>query len=156
MAGSQTPKPEENREQPSPEPESSHNPPPANEPAANGSPASELATEATPTTSEPTATAPPEIEPIREPPVPPCAQEWADLDTAPGDDIVKFKAIRILDSEGELAESLLTTQSVKIEIEFVVLRGGKYLQPTCFSGMAGQCTILVDRIKSRIAAHSHG
>ena len=38
--------------------------------------------------------------------------------------------MRILDSEGSLAESLLTTQSANIEIEFVVLRGGKYLQPT--------------------------
>ena len=52
------------------------------------------------------------------------------MDGAPGDDIVKFRAVRILGSEGSLAESLLTTQSANIEIEFVVLRGGKYLQPT--------------------------
>ncbi len=32
--------------------------------------------------------------------------------------------------KASLAESLLTTQSANIEIEFVVLRGGKYLQPT--------------------------
>jgi lipopolysaccharide transport system ATP-binding protein len=107
-------------------------PPPSEQAASEAPPAvgEPTPTDQAPATGEPIATAPPEIEPIREPPVPPCAQEWPDLDGAPGDDIVKFRAVRILDSEGSLAESLLTTQSANIEIEFVVLRGGKYLQPT--------------------------
>ena len=38
-------------------------------------------------------------------------------------------AVRVVDSQGCPVEELLTTQSASVEIEFVVLRGGKYLQP---------------------------
>ena len=60
---------------------------------------------------------------------PPCFKEWTDLSTAPGDEVVKLRAIRVVDSQGFSAENLLTTQSATVEIEFVVLQGGKYLQP---------------------------
>jgi lipopolysaccharide transport system ATP-binding protein len=56
-------------------------------------------------------------------------KEWTDLRTAPGDDVVRLLAARVVDSEGCPAEKLLTTQSGSIEIEFIVLQGGKYLQP---------------------------
>ena len=77
--------------------------PPPSEPAASETPPAEgepTPTDQAPATTEPIATAPPEIEPIREPPVPPCAQEWPDLVTAPGDDVVKFDAVRILELPG--------------------------------------------------------
>ena len=56
-------------------------------------------------------------------------KEWPDLNTAPGDDVVKLKAVRVVDFQGRPVEILLTTQSASVEIEFVVLQGGKYLQP---------------------------
>ena len=63
--------------------------------------------------------------------------------------------MRILDSEGSLAESLLTTQSANIEIEFVVLCGGKYLQPTVLlKDSAGNAVFWSSETESRIAAQT--
>jgi hypothetical protein len=51
------------------------------------------------------------------------------LNTAPGDEVVKLEAVRIVDFQGCPVENLSTTQSASIEIEFVVFQGGKYLKP---------------------------
>jgi hypothetical protein len=41
----------------------------------------------------------------------------------------EMEAVRIVDFQGCPVENLLTTQSARIEIKFVVFQGGKYLQP---------------------------
>ena len=56
-------------------------------------------------------------------------KEWPDLSTAPGDDVVKLQAIRVVDAGGFPIENLLTTQTAIVEVEFVVLTGGRFLQP---------------------------
>ena len=56
-------------------------------------------------------------------------KEWPDLSTAPGDDVVRVQAVRIVDSHGGAVENIPTTQSFAVEIEFVVLQGGQCLQP---------------------------
>jgi ABC-type polysaccharide/polyol phosphate transport system ATPase subunit len=100
------------------------NEPASNEPASNtpasNTPASTAASNAPPnnelSSNEPSAQST-------------CFKGWPDLDTAPGDDVVRLEAVRVVDSQGCSVENLLTTQSASVEIEFVVLQGGKYLQP---------------------------
>ena len=57
-----------------------------------------------------------------------------------------------------LSKNLLTTQSASVEIEFVVLQGGKYLQPTftCLRDASGNFALLVDRHESRTATQTDG
>ena len=61
---------------------------------------------------------------------PTCLEEWPDLSTAPGDEIVKLQAVRLVDFYGSAVENVSTAQSTTVEIEFVVLQSGKFLQPT--------------------------
>ena len=91
--------------------EPASNPPASNTPASNAPPSNELSS------NEPSAQST-------------CFKGWPDLDTAPGDDVVRLEAVRVVDAQGCSVENLLTTQSASVEIEFVVLQGGKYfLQP---------------------------
>ncbi len=56
------------------------------------------------------------------------AREWPDIATAPGDEIARFRAVRVRSSEGMVIESIDAREPVGIELEFDVLTPGhKYL-----------------------------
>ena len=57
-------------------------------------------------------------------------KKWHDLSAAPGDETVKLQAVRVLDYYGRSVDIVSTAQSLSVEIEFVVLQSGKFLQPT--------------------------
>ena len=52
------------------------------------------------------------------------------METAPGDEVVKLQAVRIVNSHGGAVENVSTTQSSAVEFEFVVLQNGRYLRPS--------------------------
>ena len=52
------------------------------------------------------------------------------METAPGDEVVKLQAVRIVNSNGGVVENISTTESSSVEIEFVVLQSGKHLRPS--------------------------
>jgi lipopolysaccharide transport system ATP-binding protein len=57
-------------------------------------------------------------------------RKWHDLSEAPGDETVKLQAIRVVDYYDRTVDIVSTAQSLTIEIEFIVLKGGRFLQPT--------------------------
>ena len=57
-------------------------------------------------------------------------REWPSLETAPGDEVVKLQAVRIVNSHGGAVENVSTSQSSMVEFEFVVLQEGRYLRPS--------------------------
>jgi lipopolysaccharide transport system ATP-binding protein len=54
---------------------------------------------------------------------------WNDLDKAPGDDIARLRAVRVLNEDGLVTGDLDIRKPVGIEIEFEVLRPGHDLAP---------------------------
>jgi lipopolysaccharide transport system ATP-binding protein len=56
-------------------------------------------------------------------------RKWHDLSTAPGDDTVKLHAVRVVDYYDRTVDIVSTAQSLTIEIEFIVLAEGRFLQP---------------------------
>jgi len=49
---------------------------------------------------------------------------WADLETAPGDDLVRLRAARVVDENGDTVDAADVRYPVGIEIAFTVLRSG--------------------------------
>ncbi|HYI74494.1 MAG TPA: ABC transporter ATP-binding protein [Gaiellaceae bacterium] len=56
------------------------------------------------------------------------ARSWDDLD-APGDDLVRLRAVRIVDADGETVDYVDVREPVGIEIAFRVLRDGPAVLP---------------------------
>jgi len=54
-------------------------------------------------------------------------RQWDELRAAPGNDTVRLVAMRVLDERGELAESVDIRESVRVEIEYEVLKEGARL-----------------------------
>jgi lipopolysaccharide transport system ATP-binding protein len=57
------------------------------------------------------------------------AREWPDITTAPGDEIARFRAVRVRSGEGEVIESIDAREPVGIELEFEVLTPGHKFLP---------------------------
>ena len=57
------------------------------------------------------------------------AREWKDPTSAPGNDIVRLRAVRVCKANGELAGALDVRDPVEIEIAFDVLASGHALTP---------------------------
>jgi len=57
------------------------------------------------------------------------ARIWPDLNTAPGNEIVRLRAVRVCTEEGEVSETLDIRQPVRIEVEYEVLTDGQMLVP---------------------------
>ncbi len=57
------------------------------------------------------------------------AREWQDLDNAPGNDIVRLRAVRVRTEEGEITEAVDIRKPVGIEMEYDVLSSGHVLSP---------------------------
>lgn len=46
------------------------------------------------------------------------AREWASVDTAPGDDYVRLRSVRALNSRGEISEEASITEPIEIEVDY--------------------------------------
>ena len=57
------------------------------------------------------------------------AREWDDPATAPGTDVVRLRAVRARNEDGEIVDTVDIRQSVGIEMEYDVLKGGSVLMP---------------------------
>jgi len=57
------------------------------------------------------------------------AREWDDVSTAPGDDIVRVRAVRVRSEDGELVDAVDIRRSIGIEIEYDVLQAGYVFHP---------------------------
>jgi len=56
-------------------------------------------------------------------------REWPDLNKAPGNDLVRLRAVRIRKEDGSVSEVIDIRQSVGIEMEYEVLRNGAVFCP---------------------------
>ena len=56
-------------------------------------------------------------------------REWPDIATAPGDEVARFRAVRVRSGEGEVIESTDARQPVGIELEFEILTPGRKFLP---------------------------
>ena len=57
------------------------------------------------------------------------AQEWSDLATAPGDDVVRLCGVRVRTEEGEIAETFDIRHPIRVEMEYEVLQSGHIFHP---------------------------
>jgi lipopolysaccharide transport system ATP-binding protein len=57
------------------------------------------------------------------------AREWPDISKAPGNDIVRLRAVRVRTEDGEVADAVDIRKPVGIEMEFEVLESGHVLVP---------------------------
>ena len=57
------------------------------------------------------------------------ARTWPDLDSAPGDELVRLRGVRVVDTEGETVDYVDVRRPVGIEITFTVLGHGPPIVP---------------------------
>ena len=57
------------------------------------------------------------------------SRTWDDLESAPGDDLVQLRSVRVVDSDGETVDYVDVRDPVGIEITFRVLRDGPAVLP---------------------------
>ena len=57
-------------------------------------------------------------------------REWDDLEQAPGNDVVRIRAIRVRTEEGRISDTMDIRRPVKAEIEYEVLKPGVALVPS--------------------------
>jgi lipopolysaccharide transport system ATP-binding protein len=56
-------------------------------------------------------------------------REWNDLTQAPGNDIVRLRAVRVREEDGMVKEGIDIRKAVGLEMEFKVLHGGTEMMP---------------------------
>jgi lipopolysaccharide transport system ATP-binding protein len=56
-------------------------------------------------------------------------RDWPDLASAPGDDLVRLRSVRVVDEDGDTVETADVRRPVGIEIGFRVLRNGRPVFP---------------------------
>ena len=59
------------------------------------------------------------------------AREWPDADTAPGDNVVRLRAVRVLDARGQVSDAIDIQRPFAIEIFYEIREGGHVLVPSC-------------------------
>ncbi len=57
------------------------------------------------------------------------AREWPEISTAPGDGVARFRAVRVRSSKGEVGEVIDIQESVRIELEYEILKSGHQFLP---------------------------
>jgi lipopolysaccharide transport system ATP-binding protein len=55
---------------------------------------------------------------------------WEDIKAAPGNDVVRLRAVRVRRSDGSVSSSIDIRHDVSIEIEYEVLKSGKTIVPS--------------------------
>jgi lipopolysaccharide transport system ATP-binding protein len=58
------------------------------------------------------------------------AREWDDLSTAPGNDVVRLRAVRVRDQSGRVTDVIDIRQPALVEMEYQVLKPGSVLVPS--------------------------
>jgi lipopolysaccharide transport system ATP-binding protein len=56
-------------------------------------------------------------------------REWRDLQTAPGDDIVRLRAVRVKNNDGQISDAIDIRKPVLLEMEYEVLKASHVLIP---------------------------
>jgi lipopolysaccharide transport system ATP-binding protein len=56
-------------------------------------------------------------------------REWPEAERAPGDEVVRLRAVRVRAEDGQVTDVVDVRQALMIEIEYDVLRAGKRLSP---------------------------
>ncbi len=59
-------------------------------------------------------------------------REWPDLERAPGGEIVRLRAVRVTDEEGDVVDSVDIRTPCRIEMEYEVLKSGYVLLPNLY------------------------
>ena len=57
------------------------------------------------------------------------SREWSDSNTAPGDDVVRLRAVRVRNKDGEIASDVVITEPFSIQMEFQVIKSVHWLLP---------------------------
>ncbi|HLF26883.1 MAG TPA: ABC transporter ATP-binding protein [Anaerolineae bacterium] len=57
------------------------------------------------------------------------AREWPDLTKAPGDDVVRLRAVRVCTEDGRVTEAVDIRKPIGIQMEYQVLKPGHILMP---------------------------
>jgi len=71
------------------------------------------------------------------------AREWKELDSAPGNEIVRLCAVRVRSEDGHICETVDIRCPVAVEIEFEVLKAGHVLVPNYhFINQEGVCVFV--------------
>ena len=66
------------------------------------------------------------------------SRSWDDDETAPGDDLVRLRSVRITRADGETADFVDVREQVGIELQFSVLRDGPAVLPKIKLSSSGQ------------------
>ena len=73
------------------------------------------------------------------------AREWKDVREAPGNEIVRLRAIRVRTEDGQICESIDIRNQVGVEMEFEVLEAGQVLVPNFhFFNQEGVCVFIAN------------
>lgn len=59
------------------------------------------------------------------------AREWSDPTKAPGNDVVRLRAVRVRTEDGVITEAIDIRHPFRIDIEYQVLKSGYVLVPSC-------------------------
>lgn len=71
------------------------------------------------------------------------ARRWEDINEAPGNEIVRLRAVRVRSENGEVCESIDIRRPVGVEMEFDVLEAGHVLVPNYhFINQEGVCVFI--------------
>lgn len=57
------------------------------------------------------------------------AQEWPDMADAPGDEVVRLRAVRVINEHGEVSEGPDIRKPIGLQVEYDVLRAGEIMMP---------------------------
>jgi len=69
-------------------------------------------------------------------------REWLDREHAPGGEIVRLRAVRVLDEDGDPADTIDVQATFRVEMEYDVLKGGYILLPNMyFYNEEGVCVL---------------
>jgi lipopolysaccharide transport system ATP-binding protein len=78
------------------------------------------------------------------------SREWRDLSVAPGNEIVRLRAVRVRSQDGEVCESVDIRCPVGIEMEFEVLQAGHVLVPGYhFMNQEGVCAFVASEYEDQ-------
>jgi homopolymeric O-antigen transport system ATP-binding protein len=74
---------------------------------------------------------------------------WPNPEQAPGDDVVRLRAVRAVDASGQVTDTFKTTESFSVVIEYMVLTPGSELNSALyFYGEAGTLVFLAGDFQS--------
>jgi lipopolysaccharide transport system ATP-binding protein len=74
-------------------------------------------------------------------------REWPDVSKAPGNEIVRLRAVRVRTASGQISESIDVREAVSLEMEYDVKVGGRVLVPNLhFFNEDGTCIFIAQEL----------